>query len=98
MRKLIQPRLWIDQYIIYLLSKNPSVDVEESLVSVTTCKGASLSTFFPLSYAKVKVTVKMEFHKDNESASHRGLCITSQLVQDLFFLLFFATRSFRIRK
>lgn len=40
-------------YILSLLRKNPSEDVEKALVSMsTTCKGATASSFFPLFHAQ----------------------------------------------
>ncbi|XP_022766545.1 auxin-induced protein 6B-like [Durio zibethinus] len=38
-------------YILSLLRKNPSENVNKALASMTTCQGASLSSFLPLFYA-----------------------------------------------
>ncbi|RWR92407.1 auxin-responsive protein SAUR36 [Cinnamomum micranthum f. kanehirae] len=39
------------EYIVSLLKKNPPDEVEKALVSITTCRGTSLSTFLPLCHA-----------------------------------------------
>ncbi|KAG9443133.1 hypothetical protein H6P81_018987 [Aristolochia fimbriata] len=38
-------------YIVSLLRRNHPQEVERALVSITTCRGASLSSFFPLCHA-----------------------------------------------
>lgn len=38
-------------YIVSLLQRNPSGEVEQALVSITTCRGTFLTSFFPLCHA-----------------------------------------------
>lgn len=38
-------------YIVSLLKRNPPIEVEKALLSITTCRGASLYSFFPLCHA-----------------------------------------------
>lgn len=36
------------EYIFAVLRKNPSVEVESALISMNTCEGISISSFFPV--------------------------------------------------